>query len=93
MGTFENKGTGAIITGDYITKKNSVTTVDISSKLTVKGKTEIKGNALLQIVNNEKSITIKPPILTILSSENGINGNFFYIETFELTEGKLKTSN
>lgn len=93
LGTFENRGTGAVITGDYIAEKDSVTIADINSKLTVKGKTEIKGNTRLQIVNNGKYITAKPLISTVLLSENGINGNFSHIETPELTEGKSETSN
>ncbi|RRD38248.1 autotransporter outer membrane beta-barrel domain-containing protein, partial [Leptotrichia sp. OH3620_COT-345] len=83
-GTFENTGSGAVITGNYTAARGSVTKADIGTKLTVKGTVNLNGeNTLVQTVKN-RYVTAKPMNEAIIEAEKGINGNFTKVETPEL---------
>ena len=94
-GTFENRGSGAVINGNYIATAGSVTKAEIGSKLTVNGSVNLNGgNTTLQTLSNGRYITARPLSSTIIEAKNGINGNFNKVKTSELVNGSIeKTGN
>ena len=87
-GTFENRGSGAIITGNYIATAGSITKAEIGSKLIVNGIVNLNGeSATLQTLSNGRYITAKPLSMTVIEAEKGIEGNFGKVETSELVNG------
>ena len=87
-GTFENRGSGAIITGNYIATAGSITKAEIGSKLIVNGTVNLNGeSATLQTLSNGRYITAKPLSMTVIEAEKGIEGNFGKVETPELVNG------
>ena len=85
-GTLENKGSGAVITGNYTATNGSVTKAEIGTKLTVKGAVNLNGgNTLRQTMSGY--ITAKPLSSTVIEAEKGINGTFDKVETPELING------
>ena len=91
-GTLENKGSGAIITGDYTAGSYSKTKADIDGgKLIIKGKLNIEGDySKVQLMSNQY-ITAKPMTSTIIEAEGGVNGNFSNVETPEMINGSVKS--
>ncbi|BBM58202.1 outer membrane autotransporter barrel domain-containing protein [Leptotrichia trevisanii] len=91
-GTLENRGSGAVITGNYEATAGSVTKAQIGSKLIVKGTVNLNGgNATLQTLSNGRYITAKPLSSTVIEAEKGINGSFDKVETPELINGAVET--
>ncbi|WP_299572932.1 S8 family serine peptidase, partial [uncultured Leptotrichia sp.] len=87
-GTFENRGSGAVITGNYIATAGSITKAEIGSKLIVNGTVNLNGeSATLQTLSNGRYITAKPLSMTVIEAEKGIEGNFGKVETPELVNG------
>ena len=87
-GTFENRGSGAVITGNYIATAGSITKAEIGSKLIVNGIVNLNGeSATLQTLSNGRYITAKPLSMTVIEAEKGIEGNFGKVETPELVNG------
>ena len=92
-GTLENRGSGAVITGDYTATAGSVTKAEIGTKLTVRGAVNLNGgNTTLQTLSNGKYITAKTMSSAVIEAEKGINGNFDRVETPELINGAVETS-
>ena len=92
-GTFENRGSGAIITGNYIATAGSVTKAEIGSKLIVNGIVNLNGeSATLQTLSNGRYITAKPLSMTVIEAEKGIEGNFGKVETPELVNGTTEVT-
>ena len=92
-GTLENRGSGAVITGDYTATAGSVTKAEIGTKLTVRGAVNLNGeNTTLQALSNGKYITAKTMSSAVIEAEKGINGNFDKVETPELINGAVETS-
>ncbi|WP_455045492.1 autotransporter domain-containing protein [Leptotrichia trevisanii] len=92
-GTLENRGSGAVITGNYEATAGSVTKAQIGSKLIVKGTVNLNGgNATLQTLSNGRYITAKPLSSTVIEAEKGINGSFDKVETPELINGAVETA-
>ena len=92
-GTLENRGSGAVITGDYTATAGSVTKAEIGTKLTVRGAVNLNGgNTTLQTLSNGKYITAKTMSSAVIEAEKGINGNFDKLETPELINGAVETS-
>ena len=92
-GTLENRGSGAVITGDYTATAGSVTKAEIGTKLTVRGAVNLNGgNTTLQTLSNGKYITAKTMSSAVIEAEKGINGNFDKVETPELINGAVETS-
>ncbi|ERK53176.1 S8 family serine peptidase, partial [Leptotrichia sp. oral taxon 879] len=92
-GTLENRGSGAVITGNYDATAGSVTKAQIGTKLTVKGTVNLNGgNTTLQTLSNGRYITAKPLSSTVIEAEKGINGNFDKVETSELINGSVETT-
>ena len=90
-GTLENRGSGAVITGDYIATAGSVTKAEIGSKLIVNGTVNLNGeSATLQTLSNRKYITAKPLSMTVIEAGKGIEGNFANVETTELVNGSTE---
>ena len=89
-GILINVESGAIITGDYKADSGSTTNADIDSKLIIKGKVEIEGNATAQLMSNQY-ITAKPMTSTVIEAEGGVNGNFSNVETPEMINGSVKS--
>ena len=91
-GTLENRGSGAVITGNYEATAGSVTKAQIGTKLTVRGTVNLNGgNTTLQTLSNGRYITAKPLSSTVIEAEKGINGNFDKVETPELINGAVET--
>ena len=91
-GTLENRGSGAVITGNYDATAGSVTKAQIGTKLTVRGTVNLNGgNTTLQTLSNGRYITAKPLSSTVIEAEKGINGNFDKVETPELINGAVET--
>ena len=90
-GTFENRGSGAAITGDYIAGNGAVTKAEIGTKLKVNGTVNLSGNNnTLQTLSNGRYITAKPLSSTVIEAEKGINGSFDKVETPELINGAVE---
>ena len=90
-GTFENRGSGAVITGDYTATAGSVTKAEIGSKLIVNGTVNLNGeSATLQTLSNGRYITAKPLSTTVIEAGKGIEGNFANVETTELVNGSTE---
>ena len=58
-GTFENKGSGAVITGDYTAGNGAVTKAEIGTKLTVRGTVNLNGDTVLEQAMGNRYITAK----------------------------------
>ena len=90
-GTLENRGSGAVITGDYTATAGSVTKAEIGSKLIVNGTVNLNGeSATLQTLSNGRYITTKPLSTTVIEAGKGIEGNFANVETTELVNGSTE---
>ena len=90
-GTFENRGSGAIITGNYIATAGSITKAEIGSKLIVNGTVNLNGeSATLQTLSNGRYITAKPLSTAVIEAGKGIKGNFANVETTELVNGSTE---
>ena len=90
-GTLENRGSGAVITGDYTATAGSVTKAEIGSKLIVNGTVNLNGeSATLQTLSNGRYITAKPLSTTVIEAGKGIEGNFANVETTELVNGSTE---
>ena len=90
-GTFENRGSGAIITGNYIATADSVTKAEIGSKLIVNGTVNLNGkSSTLQTLSNGRYITAKLLSTTVIEAGKGIKGNFANVETTELVNGSTE---
>jgi len=94
-GTLENRGSGAVIIGNYTATAGSITKAEIGSKLIVNGSVNLNGgNTTLQTLSNGRYITAKSLSSTIIEAKNGINGNFDKMKTPELIKGSVeKTDN
>ena len=90
-GTFENRGSGAVITGDYIAGNGAVTKAEIGTKLKVNGVVNLNGNNTLQTLSN-RYVTAKPLSSIVIEAEKGINGSFDKVETPELINGAVETA-
>ena len=89
-GTFENRGSGAVITGDYNAGNGAVTKAEIGTKLTVKGTVNLSGNTALRQTMGNGYITAKGMTSTIIEAEGGVNGNFSKVETPEMIASSVK---
>ena len=90
-GTFENRGSGAIITGNYIATADSITKADIGSKLIVNGTVNLNGkSSTLQTLSNGRYVTAKPLSTAVIEAGKGIKGNFANVETTELVNGSTE---
>ena len=90
-GTLENRGSGAVITGNYEASANSVTKAEIGSKLIVNGTVNLNGkSSTLQTLSNGRYITAKPLSTTVIEAGKGIKGNFANVETTELVNGSTE---
>ena len=89
-GTFENRGSGAVITGDYNAGNGAVTKAEIGTKLTVKGTVNLSGNTALRQTMGNRYITAKGMTSTIIEAEGGVNGNFSKVETPEMIASSVK---
>ena len=90
-GTFENRGSGAVITGDYIAGNGAVTKAEIGTKLHVKGIVNLSGRNTLKQTMGNKYITAKPMTSTVIEAEKGVNGSFDKVETPELITASVKS--
>ena len=90
-GTLENRGSGAVIKGDYTATAGSITKAEIGTKLTVEGTVNLNGgNTTLQTLSNGKYIPAKPLSSTVIEAKKGINGSFDKVETSELINGTVE---
>ena len=89
-GTFENRGSGAVITGDYNAGNGAVTKAEIGTKLTVKGTVNLSGNTALRQTMGNRYITVKGMTSTVIKAEGGVNGNFSKVETPEMIASSVK---
>ena len=89
-GTFENRGSGAVITGDYNAGNGAVTKAEIGTKLTVKGTVNLGGNTTLRQTMGNRYVTAKGMTSTIIEAEGGVNGNFSKVETPEMIASSVK---
>ena len=90
-GTFENRGSGAIITGNYIATAGSITKAEIGSKLIVNGTVNLNGkSSTLQTLSNGRYITAKPLSTAVIEAGKGIKGNFANVKTTELVNGSTE---
>ena len=89
-GTFENRGSGAVITGDYNAGNGAVTKAEIGTKLTVKGTVNLSGNTALRQTMGNRYITAKGMTSTVIEAEGGVNGNFSKVETPEMIASSVK---
>lgn len=65
----------------------------MGTKLTVRGAVNLNGgNTTLQALSNGKYITAKTMSSAVIEAEKGINGNFDKVETPELINGAVETS-
>ena len=83
-GTFENRGSGAVITGDYNAGNGAVTKAEIGTKLTVKGAVNLNGDTALEQTMGNRYITAKGMTSTVIEAEGGVNGQFSKIEMPEM---------
>ena len=89
-GTFENRGSGAVITGDYNAGNGAVTKAEIGTKLTVKGTVNLSGNTALRQTMGNRYITAKGMTSTVIEAEGRVNGNFSKVETPEMIASSVK---
>ena len=89
-GTFENRGSGAVITGDYNAGNGAVTKAEIGTKLTVKGTVNLSGNTTLRQTMGNRYVTAKGMTSTVIEAEGGVNGNFSKVETPEMIASSVK---
>ena len=89
-GTFENRGSGAVITGDYNAGNGAVTKAEIGTKLTVKGTVNLSGNTALRQTMGNRYITAKGMTSTVIEAEGGVNGNFSKVEAPEMIASSVK---
>ena len=90
-GTLENKGSGAVITGDYTAGNGTVTKAEIGTKLTVRGIVNLNGNAVLEQAMGNRYITAKGMSATVIEAEGGVNGQFAKVEVPEMIEASVKS--
>ena len=90
-GTFENKGSGAVITGDYTAGNGAVTKAEIGTKLTVRGTVNLNGNTVLEQAMGNRYITAKGMSATVIEAEGGVNGQFAKVEAPEMIEASVKS--
>ncbi len=90
-GTFENKGSGAVITGDYNAGNGAVTKAEIGTKLTVKGTVNLNGDTVLEQAMGNRYITAKGMTSAVIEAEGGVNGQFSKMETPEMIESSVKS--
>ena len=83
-GTFENRGSGAVITGDYNAGNGAVTKAGIGTKLTVKGRVNLNGDTVLEQTMGNRYITAKGMTSTVIEAEGGVNGQFSKVEMPEM---------
>ena len=83
-GTFENRGSGAVITGDYNAGNGAVTKAEIGTKLTVKGRVNLNGDTVLEQTMGNRYITAKGMTSTVIEAEGGVNGQFSKVEMPEM---------
>ena len=83
-GTFENRGSGAVITGDYNAGNGAVTKAEIGTKLTVKGRVNLNGDTVLEQTMGNRYITAKGMTSTVIEAEEGVNGQFSKVEMPEM---------
>ena len=82
--TFENRGSGAVITGDYNAGNGAVTKAEIGTKLTVKGRVNLNGDTVLEQTMGNRYITAKGMTSTVIEAEGGVNGQFSKVEMPEM---------
>ena len=90
-GTFENKGSGAVITGDYTAGNGAVTKAEIGTKLTVRGTVNLNGDTVLEQAMGNRYITAKGMSATVIEAEGGVNGQFARVEAPEMIEASVKS--
>ena len=90
-GTFENKGSGAVITGDYTAGNGAVTKAEIGTKLTVRGTVNLNGDTVLEQAMGNRYITAKGMSATVIEAEGGVNGQFAKVEAPEMIEASVKS--
>ena len=83
-GTFENRGSGTVITGDYNAGNGAVTKAEIGTKLTVKGRVNLNGDTVLEQTMGNRYITAKGMTSTVIEAEGGVNGQFSKVEMPEM---------
>ena len=90
-GTLENKGSGAVITGDYTAGNGAVTKAEIGTKLTVRGTVNLNGDTVLEQAMGNRYITAKGMSATVIEAEGGVNGQFAKVEAPEMIEASVKS--
>ena len=90
-GTLENRGSGAVITGDYTAGNGAVTKAEIGTKLTVKGTVNLNGDTVLEQAMGSRYITTKGMSATVIEAEGGVNGQFARVEAPEMIEASVKS--
>ena len=90
-GTLENKGSGAVITGDYTAGNGAVTKAEIGTKLTVRGTVNLNGDTVLEQAMGNRYITAKGMNATVIKAEGGVNGQFAKVEAPEMIEASVKS--
>ena len=90
-GTLENRGSGAVITGDYTAGNGAVTKAEIGTKLTVKGTVNLNGDTVLEQAMGSRYITAKGMSATVIEAEGGVNGQFARVEAPEMIEASVKS--
>ncbi len=90
-GILENKGTGAIITGDYVKKAGSITRAEIGNKLIVKGSVDDYGGTI-EAQPAGRYITKASIKSTIIEADGGIKGNFDKVAAPELINASVSTT-
>ena len=90
-GTLENRGSGAVITGDYTAGNGAVTKAEIGTKLTVKGTVNLNGDTVLEQAMGSRYITAKGMSATVIEAEGGVNGQFAIVKVPEMIEASVKS--
>ena len=90
-GILENKGSGAVITGDYTAGNGAVTKAEIGTKLTVRGTVNLNGDTVLEQAMGNRYITAKGMSATVIEAEGGVNGQFAKVEAPEMIEASVKS--
>ena len=90
-GILENRGSGAVIAGDYVKKAGSITRAEIGNKLIVKGSVDDYGGTI-EAQPMGKYITKTPLKSTVIEAEGGIKGSFEKVAAPELINASISTT-
>lgn len=90
-GTFENRGSGARITGNYTATANSITRAEFGTKIKIDGVLTLQNGSTLQLLSN-KYVPVKAQNAVVIESQKEIVGNFDKVEAAQLLNAESRVN-